>query len=185
MMTLTELQGAKINEGVAREAYNQAAKRLEDTIDTKKSYEQKAFTLFTGYVTVSLALFGAGGVFYKDHGLDHLVFPFWLAGAFFVIGTVFFVIALIDRSYGALASEPSMWLVDGTINGGDDVLPLMLAYITYHHQNRIKVSVKSNAKKAWRIRVGIILGTLAPFVLLLAFFLPAMALDTALKAFFH
>src|SRR5882724_2742717 len=165
MMTLEEIRQSKLNAVVVREAHDQAAKRLGDILDTKKMYEQKAFTLFNGYLTLSLALFGIGGAIYKDQGLTHLVVPFWVAGALFVAGAICFVSALIDVKYGALASSPDIWLNKGTIDSDDSMLSLMLAYITYYHQERIDVSTASNEKKAHQIRRGIFLGVIAPFVL--------------------
>ena len=54
MMTLAELQTADLNPTVVREAYDHAAQRLADSLDTKKAFEQKAFTLLGGYLTISL-----------------------------------------------------------------------------------------------------------------------------------
>src|SRR6266436_284373 len=185
MMTLQEIRESTINPEVAKEAYDQAQKRLGDTLDTKKTYEQKAFTLFNGYMTASLALLGVGGAIFKEQGFNHLVLPFWVAGMMFVSGAIFFVLSLIDKNYGAIASEPSMWLNKGTIDGDQNVLPLMLAYITYHHQERINISAANNLKKALLIRVGIILGIIAPIVLFAIFLIPVDSLDPALKALFH
>ena len=140
MMTLQEIQVSTVNASVAREAFDQASKRLADTLDTKKNYEQKAFTLFSGYLTVSLALFGVGGAIFKEQGLNLLVVPFWVSGALFVIGTIFFVSALVDKEYGAIASEPSMWLNRGTIDGDDAVLPL---HARVHHFSSPKADGRS------------------------------------------
>jgi len=128
MMTLKEIERSNVNKDVAREAYEQAAKRLTDALETKKSYEQKAFTLFNAYLTISLALFGVGSALYKDDGFAFPVIAFWVCGGIFVFGAVFFVLALMDERYGALASSPDMWLNRGTIDGDDTVLPRMLAW---------------------------------------------------------
>lgn len=166
MLTLEEIERSTVNKEVAREAYDQATKRLMDALETKKSYEQKAFTLFNAYLTISLALFGVGGALYKDDGFAFPVIAFWVCGGIFVCGAVFFVLALMDNCYGALASSPDMWLNRGTIDGDDTVLPRMLAYVTYYHQERIDQSTATNAKKARHIRYGILLGIAAPIVLL-------------------
>jgi hypothetical protein len=88
MMTLAELQNAEINPLIAREAYDHAAKRLADALDTKKAFEQKAFTLFGGYLTISLALLGAGSAVYTNENLQYhaLVAPLWATGAVFYCG---------------------------------------------------------------------------------------------------
>ena len=166
MLTLEGIERSNVNKEVAREAYEQATKRLVDALDTKKSYEQKAFTLFNAYLTISLALFGVGGALYKDDGFAFPVIAFWVCGGTFILGTVFFVLALMDDRYGALASNPDMWLNRGTIDGDDTVLPRMLAYVTYYHQERIDQSTAANGKKAMHIRYGILIGLAAPIVLL-------------------
>ena len=53
-MTLEEIERSQVNLDIAREAFDQASKRLADMLDTKKAFEQKAFTLFNGYLTLSL-----------------------------------------------------------------------------------------------------------------------------------
>lgn len=166
MMTLEEIQKAKINPSVAREAYEQVSARLNDLLDTKKTFEQKAFTLLSGYLTVSLALFGVAGALYRDEELAALMCPFAVAGGLLVLGAICFVVALKETQYGALASAPDMWLNSGTIDGDDSTVPLMLAYITYFHDNRISVSTRSNARKANWISCGIYIGIAAPFVLI-------------------
>jgi hypothetical protein len=76
------------------------------------------------------------------------------------------VLALMDDRYGALASNPDMWLNRGTIDGDDTALPRMLAYVAFYHQERIDQSNSANNKKATHIRYGILLGLAAPIVLL-------------------
>lgn len=180
MMTLNEIREAKINPLVAREAYEHASQRLSDTLETKKSFEQKAFTLFSGYITASTALFGIGGVLLKDPATRHYVLPFISAGFVLVLGAMFFVWALRDRHYGALASDPDMWLNRGTIDGDDSVVPLMLAYITFYHKERISTSTVENDGKAKKIRIGIYLGLTAPFVLFGMF-----VVQRCLQSLFH
>lgn len=168
MLTLEEIQKLPtINLLVAREAFNQASQLLSDVLDTRKNYEQKAFTLLSGYVTVSFALFGAGGALFKENNLKHLALPLLFAGVMFVIGSMFFGFALMDSRYGALGSAPDMWLNKETLSGDDPTLSFMLAYITFYYQERIDVSLKANEKKALLIRLGIILGILAPIFFIL------------------
>jgi hypothetical protein len=140
-------------------------------LDTKKSFE-KAFTLFSGYLTVSLALFGIAVALFKDQTKQHLALPFLIAGILFVLGAICFVLALKGREYGALASAPDMWLNGGTIDGADSVVPLMLAYITFYHHERIEKSETANRHKANLVSCGIYIGIAAPFIMLAAFFVP-------------
>jgi len=164
-MTLEEIRAGKINPLVAKEAYDQASKRLEDVLDTKKAFEQKAFILFNAYVTFALAVFGAGGMLLRAIDATLPAWPFLLSGLAFVVGATLFVLALLDQGYGSLASDPEMWLNKGTIDGEDSVLPLMLAYITYYHTDRIRKSIEANNRKARLIRYGIYAGVAAPVVL--------------------
>ena len=180
MMSLEEIRVATINPLVAREAYDQASRRLEDILDTKKAYEQKAFTLFSGYLTVTLALLGVAGAVFKDaHHLTHLVVSLWLTGGVFGIGAVFLMLALLDKGYGAAGSDPQMWLTKDTIDGPDERLSLMLAYVAYHHQERIDTSIKANEAKAFLIRCAIVAGVAAPILLCCSLLIP----DANLKAF--
>jgi hypothetical protein len=167
MMTPHEIEKAHVNPEVAREAFNQASKRLADILDTKKVFEQKAFALFSGYLTVSIALLGVAGAIYKSHGFTRMVIAFLIAGGMLVAGAVCFVLALTDKHFGVEGSNPEVWLNKGTIDGGDTVLPRMLAYITYYHQHRIKESIKANNSKASLIHRGIWLGITTPIVLVI------------------
>lgn len=170
MLSLEELQQLTINDKIVREAFAQAQKRLEDTLETKKAFEQKATTLLGAYVTISLALSGAGVAIFNNPTIVQHRWPIWLASALLVLGAFCFVGALWDARYGALGSDPEMWLRDGTINATEDTaLPSMLAFITYHHKKRISEGVRSNEIKARLIRAGVVLGALAPLALLALF----------------
>jgi hypothetical protein len=167
MLTLSELQSSIINPDVAREAYVHADRHLSDLLDVKKSFEQKAATLLGAYITISVALFGIGGAIFKDSGIGPKVWPFFGAGTAFIVGAWFFVAALKTGRYAAVGSTPEMWLNRGTIDGGDNALPAMLAYITFHHSERIRLSEKSNERKARFIGAGIFSGPAAAIVFLL------------------
>ena len=169
MLTLQELQSSTINAAVAREAYVQVDRYLADMLDVKKSFEQKAATLLGAYITVSVALFGIGGAIFKEVGTGQKVWPFFGAGLTFIAGAWCFIIALKSGKYGAVGSTPEAWLNRGTIDGGDNALPAMLAYITHHHHERIEISVKSNEQKARWITAGIVFGPVASFVFMLLF----------------
>lgn len=173
MLTLEELKAAKINSAVAREAYDQAEKRLKDALDTKKSFEQKAFTLFGGFTTVALGVIGIAGAVYKaEDGMTRLVLALCASGLVFLIGAFLLTLALRARDHGALGSNPDMWLRRDIIDGEDDVLTLMLAYITYYHQNRINASIESNGRMNRLIMTAIYTGLCAPLVAGLLMFTP-------------
>jgi hypothetical protein len=64
-----------------------------------------------------------------------------------------------------------MWLNKNVIDGNDATMYLMLAYITFYHHERIEKSTIQNNQKACLIRSGIILGCLAPLLMLSLFLL--------------
>jgi hypothetical protein len=169
MFDLDELRSSTINPKVAKEAYVQAEKRLVDLLDTKKSVEQKASSFFSAYLTVALTLFGIGGAIFKDHGLSAKTAPFFLAGTVFVVGALVFMFVLKDEKYGFLGSPPSMWLTQGTIDGADNALDAMYAYLAFYHAERIAVSAKSNATKVAYVRWGMIIGVVATVAFAIAF----------------
>jgi len=164
MMTLEELQNAQINPDVAREAFDQASKRLADILDTRKSSDQKAFTLFSGYLTISLGLFAAGVALLNDKQARHVVVTVWAAGSVFLAAAFLLVMALLDAEYGAMGSDPKMWLTPGVIDGGEAAIPAMLAYLGFQYQERIDRSAQANERKALWTRVGVFLGMLAPLI---------------------
>jgi hypothetical protein len=87
-MTLDEIERSQVNLDIAREAFDQASKRLADMLDTKKAFEQKAFTLFSGYLTLSIALFGVAATLYKDHGLSFTVVSFVIVELTLIAGAI-------------------------------------------------------------------------------------------------
>lgn len=170
MLTLAELQALEINSEVAREAYTQVDRHLVDILDVRKSFEQKAATLMGGYITISVALFGIGGAIFKDEGALTKVLPFFGAGLVFIMGAWCFIAALKSGKYAAVGSTPEMWLNRGTIDGADSAVAAMLAYITFHHSERIETCVEGNKRKARWIDAGIYLGPVAPVTFLILFF---------------
>jgi hypothetical protein len=169
MLTLSELQELTINPEVAREAYVQADRHLLDILDVRKSFEQKAATPMGAYITISIALFGIGGAIFKDAHFNSKAWPFFGTGLVFILGAWCFVAALKSGTYAAVGSTPEMWLNRGTIDGGDNAVAALLAYITFHHSERIAISVRGNAQKARWIDVGIFLGPVAAIVFLVLF----------------
>src|SRR5882672_10313843 len=141
MMSLEELRAATINAAVAREAYEQVDRYLVDTLDVRKSFEQKAATMMGAFITLSVALFGIGGAIFKDSGMISRAGPFFVAGAVFILGAGCFIVAIKAGRYAAVGSTPEMWLTSGVIDGQDNAVAAMLAYLTYYHQERIETSI--------------------------------------------
>ena len=57
VLNLKELGALAINAEIARDALDQAHKRLADALETKKAHEQRAATLFNASLTLTAALF--------------------------------------------------------------------------------------------------------------------------------
>jgi hypothetical protein len=172
MLTPSEMQNVKINPLVAKEAYDQAEKRLNDIAEARRSIEQKATALFSAYVTISLALLGVGGAILKNPSLLHAL-PFLVSGFVFMIGACFFVISLRSRVYGAIGSLPEMWLKHGTIDGGENAVSAMQAYLTYYCHQRIVDGMKSNSQKVKWLHWGMWSGIVAAVAFFIISFLVA------------
>jgi hypothetical protein len=171
MLSPQDLQALKINEAVAREAFAQVERRLVDILETKKLIEQKATSLFTAYVTISLAIFGFGVVVFKDSTLTGKAWAFFVSGGLFVLGASSFIIALKGQSYGSIGSAPSAWMRLGVIDGNDDEPARTLAHLVLRVQERIKPSLASNATKYWWVHVGMFLGIAGALVFALTIWL--------------
>jgi len=169
MLSLEQLQASTINLSVAREAYIQVDRHLLDVLDVRKSFEQKAATLMGAYITMSVALFGIGGAIFKEAGIATKIWPFFAAGIVFIVGAWCFMAALKAGRYAAVGSTPQMWLNRGIIDGGDNAVAAMLAYITFHHGERIAISVDGNERKARWIDAGIFLGPVAALLFMFLF----------------
>jgi hypothetical protein len=169
MLTLKQLQKAKINPAAAREAYIQVDRYLLDVLDVRKSFEQKAATLMGAFITISLALFGIGGAIFKESGAQENFWPFFVAGFVFLLGAGCYIVSLKVGIYAAVGSRPEMWLNKGVIDGGENAVAQMLAYLTFHHSERIATSLRGNELKARWIDGGMILGALGPLVFVVLF----------------
>lgn len=166
MMTLESLRVTEVNFDIAKEALVQAEKRLGDALEAKKVVEQKATALFGAYVTLSLALFGFGGTLARDVGSN--AWPVFVAGMLFVAGAAAFAHVFRGGEYGNLGSQPSMWLQSGRIDGGKDAFARMIAYVTFHHDGRIRASYDSNAAKNRSLNCGLAMGLVGALALLAA-----------------
>jgi hypothetical protein len=166
MLTDNEIRSLDVGLEVAKEAFAQAEKLLQDVLETKRSFEQRASTLFTAYVTISLALFGIGGTLLRDAGSVHRAVPFLLAGLVFVMGAQFFVWALRPAEYGNLGSDPSEWLKPDTLTSGEGEIAKTYACLVRAYDTRIDVSEKSNTLKRRLLSAGMWCGIAGTFTLL-------------------
>jgi hypothetical protein len=165
MMTLDELQAATINPAVAQEAYAQSSQRLAEILETKRSFDQKAFTLFTGYLSVCVAQMAIAASFHRDRGSFATVLAFSASGLILAAGAILFAMAQRPADYGALGSAPEAWLRPGVIDGGESALPATLAYMTHYHRSQMTLSIACNEKKAKLILWGIRMGIAAPIAM--------------------
>lgn len=171
MLSPEDLRSLKLNETIAREALTQAERRLADILETKKTIEQKASSLFSSYVTISLAVFAIGAAMLRENSFKGQAWPFFLAGAVFTLGAFAFVAALKGQTYGAMGSAPSIWLQSGVIDGPDAELSRQFAYLTSHLQERITISLQSNNQKFLALHIGMMLGVAGSIIFAVTLFL--------------
>ncbi len=153
MLTKEAIKNLKhINMSIVREALNQAEKKLTDVIETKKQIEQKAFILFNGYLTLLIGEISASFVVKTTH--PNLFYFLVSLIPFFVLSLILIVVSLHSYKYGSLGSNPSMWLEKTTLEGNENSLKVMLGYITFYHQDRIKQSIQSNDAKLMLINLS-------------------------------
>ena len=151
----------RLNPEVAKEALVQTEKRLADVLDVRKSTEQKAQALFTAYVTLSIALFGIGGALVREVATRPIGWPFLAAGMFLLLGGGVLVFTQKGAEYGYLGTAPVVWLQAGTIDGGEQALPLVLASTVLDHEKRINGSLVSNRRKRVMMYAGMVCGLVA------------------------
>jgi hypothetical protein len=169
ILTLDDLYAANINEDVAKEAYAQVEKRLTDLLETKKSFETRAASMLTAFITLALALTGAGASMFTSHLMDTA--PKTLPWAFFVPALPLMWAAwtvlevLIPSHYGNLGTHPDIWLEQGVIDANYNAAPNMQAYMVHHMRVRIAVTEAANDRKAEDIRSATRWATAAPVLL--------------------
>ncbi len=150
-----------INLETARYALSDVMERLTDALDTKKTLEQKAYTILGGYITITMAIFG----FTTQQSSDtYLFWTLLIMGGFFSIGIVSVLFSLKSSQYGSIGSYPDAWIRDGVINGNDNALATNIAYITQDYQEPLTQSDASNKKKAFFLNCAIMAGVASPIL---------------------
>jgi hypothetical protein len=173
ILTLDDLYATPINPDVAKEAYAQVEKRLTDLLETKKNFETRAASMLTAFVTLALALSGAGASLFTSHLMDTA--PTLLPWAFFVPALPLMYAAwtllevLIPSHYGNLGTSADIWLEQGVMDAADNVVPDMQAYMVHHMRQRIVITERANDAKAKDIRSATRWATAAPVLLGLGF----------------
>lgn len=164
-VTLTDLHTLQVREDVAEEAYRHATARLQDVLDTRKSYESKAIGLLNVYVTLALATFGVSGWLLAADVPPMPWPPFVAAGLVLMVGVLCAGASLFDAPYGTLGSDPGFWLRKGTIDGVDGIRGRTIAYVVWHMSQRIETSFKANDRKKLWLRLALSAGAAAPAAL--------------------
>jgi hypothetical protein len=83
---------------------------------------------------------------------------------------VFFLAALRGLNYGSIGSNPKFWLRKDTLEGDNDTLNTVLAYLTHSYQEIIETTYISNEKKITLQNAGFylnIMGVITSFILFL------------------
>lgn len=156
MLTLGEIQKSKVSLPIIREALNQVEKMVQDIIRKKETVNQKSFVLFNAYFTILIGLVSASYVVFDKgySGLFGFVFPL---SSFFLVSLVFLLMSLRCGYFGTLGSRPGFWLTKDVIEGNENTLAIMLAYLTHTYENAITISVKSNETKIVMQHAGLYL----------------------------
>jgi hypothetical protein len=173
ILTPAQLQAAIINPDVAKEAYAQVEKRLSDLLETKKSFETRAASMLSSFITLALALTGVGASIITTHLIDTvpkvLPFLFFVPAIPLIYAAWRLLEVLLPTHYGNLGTSPDIWLEQGCIDAADNVVPDMQAYMLHHMANRINTTQRSNDVKAKDIVDAANWATSAPIILCLGF----------------
>ena len=156
-----------MNSDIIKEIYNQGKERLQDQLDTKKTLEQKAFILLTGFIALSTAFLGIGFSLLKES--QELAIAVGAVGIGFLIASVFSVLVLRNTEYGTLGSDPDMWLKEEYKNGDKETLDYMFIYLSEFYQKRIDTSRKNNKTKIKTINISVLIGIISPLLFLTYF----------------
>lgn len=171
LMTPEEIQACTVQPDVAKEAYAQVEKRLTDLLETKKSFEQRASTLLTGFSALALALVGAGGAFFTSqplvgHAPKYLPFAFFAAAIPMIWAVWYMVRAQQPISAGLLGSTPDFWLRPGVIDAPGNVVPAVQAYVVYYMADRINTTERANSVREMLLLDGCMRALAAAAVLI-------------------
>ncbi|WP_148277067.1 hypothetical protein [Methylocystis sp. SC2] len=158
MLTPGDMEKLAINERVAREAFDLGQRRLADALETKAHFDHKATTIFTAFVTISLAVFGVGAAILRDPLLRETAWAFFCSGTFFVAAAFVSAWSMRGMEYGYMGWAPEVWLRSGVIDGDDQTVGHMLAYGAHRTVHLIAQSQASNSAKAALLLKAVIIG---------------------------
>lgn len=171
--TWDELKTWKLNLDVVRQAHADVCALHDDILDSKNSFEGKALTLLQVYITLATGAFGASYVV-SDDTINPLAIALFCLGWIFALGCFFCLRVISAHAYGARGSSPEIWLAKDKLTGDEQMLPLMLAYLTTEIQARIERSYNANCKKEKNLHKAIVTGVAAPGIFGIALFLAVL-----------
>lgn len=163
MMSLDEIENCKnINENIVKEALDQVKERLRDLRDSKNNIEQKAFLLFNGSILLLVAEVSGANIVRNTYPDAFVALKIMIPCL--IIGVFLLALSMVGYKLGAFGSEPKSWLQEGTINGKNLHLKVLLAYQVFQFKNKIELTEKSNFLKVRLIQLAIILNLIGVIV---------------------
>jgi len=161
-------------EDLVDSSLKEAEKMLEDCLKTKKDLEDKAGKLLTSQlsiISILIAIIHIIKYFVIDEKIEILFYVTqisWLPILFLTIGLIASVICLQVIDYGSCGVHPNFFLEKETFTTKKEKFKSLKAYILVDYAKRIDVSINSNEKKAFCLKIAIncMISFLAPFLLL-------------------
>ena len=145
----------------------EAEKMLEDCLKTKKDLEDKAGKLLTAQfslIAIPIAIMNMK-IFELPIYITQII---WLPILFLTIGLIASVICLQVIGYGSCGVDPNFFLEKETFTTKKEKFKSLKAYILVDYAKRIDVSIKSNEKKVFYLKIAIncMISFLIPFLLI-------------------
>ena len=155
--------------------FNQAEKRLDDTVKTGESIASKTMSMITVMAGVLIALSGytisnwKGFLSATDKDLAAII------GSLYILGLFFYMLTnVLPNNYFVLGSEPDLLMVPQYF---DAALPQEMTTIFIYmseienYNDRIDKNLEVNARRWRKYRISVVLFLLLPVVLGIVFIL--------------
>ena len=166
---LTDFEEDLVDNGL-----KEAEKMLEDCLKTKKDLEDKASKLLTwqlSIISILIAIIHIIKYFVIDEKIEIIFYVTqisWLPILFLTIGLIASLICLQVIDYGSFGKYPDFFLEKEIFTTKKENFKFLKAYMLVDYAKRIDVSINSNEKKAFYLKIAIncMISFLAPFLLL-------------------
>ena len=129
-----------------KDGINNAERRLEDLLITKKTMEDKAFNIFKFQITIALIIIAAFSIDLIKI-TDFKLYSILLSVVIFTTGSVFSLLCLQVANYGTVGGHPINWLQESIIKEEKNIKKLSLLNLDSYIE-RLDISEKSNKQKA-------------------------------------